>query len=131
MSPDKTSRLWAKACLQIPRKRPRKRVAATRPRPQLPIGVNDVWAYDFVFDACADWSSLLAQISTTRDEPLRVRPSAGPSLGVPLALEGSHVLQVVLDQKLHCPLQVFTDVAQHMPSALRVGVHLLDYGPCP
>lgn len=58
MSPDMASRLWAKAGLQVPRKRPRKRVATTRPRPQLPTGAKEVWAYDFVFDACSDGQQL-------------------------------------------------------------------------
>jgi putative transposase len=54
MGPDKAFRLWNKAGLQVPRKRLRKRVAHSRPRPQLPSGANEVWAYDFVHDACAN-----------------------------------------------------------------------------
>ena len=54
MGADKAFRLWSKAGLQVPRKRPRKRVAAPRPRPQLPMGANELWAYDFVYDACAN-----------------------------------------------------------------------------
>lgn len=54
MGADKAFRLWSKAGLQVPRKRPRKRVAASRPRPQLPMGSNELWAYDFVYDACAN-----------------------------------------------------------------------------
>jgi putative transposase len=33
-------------------------VASGRPRPLPPAGVNHVWAYDFVFDTCADGRSL-------------------------------------------------------------------------
>ncbi len=58
IGPDKTFRLWSKAGLQVPKKRPRKRVAGSRPRPQLPSGANEVWAYDFVFDACANGQQL-------------------------------------------------------------------------
>jgi hypothetical protein len=58
MGPDKALRLWQKAGLQVPRKRPRKRVAHSRPRPQLPSGANEVWAYDFVHDACANGQQL-------------------------------------------------------------------------
>jgi putative transposase len=58
MGPDKTFRLWNKAGLQVPKKRARKRVAGSRPRPQLPCGANEVWAYDFVFDACANGQQL-------------------------------------------------------------------------
>jgi len=54
LSADRTYRLWRKAKLQVPRKRPRKRVASGRPRPTPPAAMNEVWAYDFVFDACAD-----------------------------------------------------------------------------
>ena len=48
MGADRAFRLWSKAGLQVPRKRPRKRVAASRPRPQLPMGANELWAYDLV-----------------------------------------------------------------------------------
>jgi putative transposase len=54
MSPDRTHRLWRLHKLQVPRKRPRRRVAASRPRPLPATGVGQMWAYDFVFDACAN-----------------------------------------------------------------------------
>jgi putative transposase len=54
MSADRAYRLWRGARLQVPKKRPRRRVATTRPRPAAPTGPNEVWAYDFVFDACAN-----------------------------------------------------------------------------
>jgi putative transposase len=54
MSADRAYRLWAKAGLQVPRKRPRRRVASGRPRPCPATGANQVWAYDFVFDGCAN-----------------------------------------------------------------------------
>jgi len=53
-SPDRMYRLWRRAGLQVPRKRPRHRVATSRPRPTAPESRNHVWAYDFVFDACAN-----------------------------------------------------------------------------
>jgi putative transposase len=58
MSADRTHRLWRHAGLQVPRKRPRRRIAAHRPRPQTPAAANVVWAYDFVFDACANGQQL-------------------------------------------------------------------------
>lgn len=58
MSADRTWRLWRKAGLQVPRKRPRKRIALSRPRTQSPIAAGQVWAYDFVFDACANGQQL-------------------------------------------------------------------------
>ena len=58
MSADRAHRLWRLAGLQVPRKRPRRRVAISRPRPLAPTGVGQVWAYDFVFDACANGQQL-------------------------------------------------------------------------
>lgn len=54
LSWERTHRLWRKAGLQLPRRRPRRRIAAGRPRPLPAAGPNFVWAYDFVFDACAN-----------------------------------------------------------------------------
>ena len=58
MSAERTYRLWRQAGLQVPRRRPRRRVATRRLRPQPPTARNHVWAYDFVFDTCADGRSL-------------------------------------------------------------------------
>ena len=58
MSPGRAYRLWRAARLQVPRKRPKKRITAARPRPQAPCGPNQVWSYDFVFDHCANGQQL-------------------------------------------------------------------------
>ena len=58
MSRHRAHRLWRLQGLQLPRKRPRRRVATSRPRPVPAYGPNQVWAYDFVFDACADGRQL-------------------------------------------------------------------------
>ena len=58
LSPDRTYRLWRQAGLQVPRRRPRRRVATGRPRPLPPTARNHVWAYDFVFDTCANRQTL-------------------------------------------------------------------------
>jgi putative transposase len=58
MSPERTYRLWRQAGLQVPKRRPRRRVATGRPRPLAPTAANHVSAYDFVFDTCADKRSL-------------------------------------------------------------------------
>ena len=58
MSPGRAHRLWSKAGLQVPKKRRRRRLAASRPRPHPATGPNQVWAYDFVFDACANGQKL-------------------------------------------------------------------------
>ena len=52
-SPERAHRLWRSAGLQLPRRRPRRRVATSRPRPLPPQAPNHVWAYDFIFDASA------------------------------------------------------------------------------
>ena len=58
MSAQRTYRLWHQAGLHVPRRRPRRRVASRRARPLAPTAMNHVWAYDFVFDTCADGRSL-------------------------------------------------------------------------
>ena len=50
---ERCGRLWAKAGLQVPKKRKRKR-AGTTLRPLWPTSRNSVWSYDFVHDACAN-----------------------------------------------------------------------------
>src|SRR5271163_1669540 len=58
MSCGRAYRLWRRARLQVPRRRPRKRIASGRPRPQAPTGANQVWSYDFVFDWCENGQQL-------------------------------------------------------------------------
>jgi putative transposase len=58
MSVERAHRLWRASGLQVPRRRPRKRIATGRPRPVPATGPNQVWAYDFVFDACANGQTL-------------------------------------------------------------------------
>lgn len=58
MGPERAHRLWRKAELQVPRKRRRRRVAATRPRPSPPSRVGEVWSCDFMFDYCANGQRL-------------------------------------------------------------------------
>jgi len=58
MSPGRAHRLWRHTGLQVPRRRPRRRIATGRPRPLAPSRANEVWAYDFVFDACASGQTL-------------------------------------------------------------------------
>lgn len=58
MSADRVHRIWRFGGLQVPRKRPRRRVATGRPQPLPASRANHVWAYDFVFDACANGQQL-------------------------------------------------------------------------
>ncbi len=57
MSRHRVHRLWQRGALQLPSRRRRRRVASSRPRPIPPNAANHVWAYDFVFDTCADGRS--------------------------------------------------------------------------
>ena len=65
MSVGRSYRLWRAAGLQLPRRRPRKRFAVARPRPQAPCGPNQVWSYDFVFDRCANGQRLNKCLTVT------------------------------------------------------------------
>ena len=58
MGRHRAHRLWRAAELQLPRRRPRRRAASSRPRPLPAMGPNQLWAYDFVFDACANGQKL-------------------------------------------------------------------------
>ncbi len=58
VSTDRAHRLWCQAGLQVPRRRPRRRIAVNRPRPLPATASNQVWAYDFVFDTCANGQTL-------------------------------------------------------------------------
>jgi putative transposase len=53
LSCSRAHRLWRQAGLLLPKKRPRRRIAAGRPRASTPFKANTVWAYDFVFDTTA------------------------------------------------------------------------------
>ena len=54
MSVGRAHRLWQHAKLQVPRKR----IATGRLRPKAAHGPNQVWSYDFVFDACGNGQQL-------------------------------------------------------------------------
>ena len=58
MSTDRAHRLWRLHRLQVPIKKPRRRVSSGRPRPLPATAMGYVWAYDFVFDRCANGQQL-------------------------------------------------------------------------
>lgn len=89
MSPGRAYRLWRLAKLQVPRKRGRKRVAASRPRPQTPTAANQVWSYDFVFDNCANGQRL--KCLTVTDEFTR----EGLAIDVGARLRSARVIEVL------------------------------------
>ena len=51
---DRAARIWARAGLQVPAKR----IRSQNRQPFVATGPNEVWAYDFVFDACANGQKL-------------------------------------------------------------------------
>jgi putative transposase len=89
MSVGRAYRLWRAARLQVPRKRPRKRVAAARSRPQAPCGPNQVWSYDFVFDRCANGQQL--KCLTVTDEFTK----EGLAIDVDGRIRSPHVIDVL------------------------------------
>ena len=89
MSPGRAHRLWRRAKLQVPRKRPRKRVATGRPRPNAPTGANQVWSYDFVFDWCASGQQL--KCLTVTDEWTK----EGLAIEVDGRIRSSRVIEVL------------------------------------
>jgi putative transposase len=58
INPKRVYRLWRKEGFSLPRRRPRKRVGTVSLRPLAPKQVGKVWAYDFVFDSCANGQKL-------------------------------------------------------------------------
>lgn len=121
---DRMYRLWRHAGLQVPKKRPRRRVATGRPRPTPATGMNHVWAYDFVFDTCADGRTLkcltvideftreclaidvaggirsgrvievLAQLVSVHGAPRYVRSDNGPEFVATAILRWLHTAQI-------------------------------------
>ena len=89
LSPERTYRLWRQAGLQVPKRRPRRRVATGRPRPVPATGPNQVWAYDFVFDTCADGRSL--KCLTIVDEFTREYLA----IGVACSIRSARVIEVL------------------------------------
>jgi putative transposase len=84
MSVGRAYRLWRLAKLQVPRKRGRRRVATSRPRPQTPTAMNQVWSYDFVFDVDARIRSprvveVLSRLVSERRTPRFLRSDTGLS----------------------------------------------------
>ena len=69
INPKRVYRVWRKQGLTLPRRRPRKRVRTISLRPLAATRVNQVWAYDFVFDSCANGEKL--KMLTVVDEATR------------------------------------------------------------
>jgi len=89
MSPGRAWRLWRLAKLQVPRRRGRKRVASSRPRPLPASAANQVWSYDFVFDRCANGQQL--KCLTVTDEFTK----EGLAIAVDARIRSSRVIEVL------------------------------------
>ena len=89
MGPHRAYRLWRVAGLQLPRRRPRRRIATSRPRPLPATGPNQVWAYDFVHDACANGQKL--KCLTIIDEFTRESHAIEPAGSI----RSTHVIAVL------------------------------------
>lgn len=83
-------RLWREAKLQLPKKRPRKRVRGTaRDVPERPVVANEVWSYDFVFDHAANGQQL--KCLTVVDEGT----SEGLAIDVAGSIRSRRVIEVL------------------------------------
>jgi putative transposase len=81
-------RLWRQAKLQLPKKRPRKRICGTaRDLPERPVSSNEIWSYDFVFDHAANGQQI--KCLTVVDE--------GTSEGLAIDVAGSIRSRRVID----------------------------------
>jgi len=69
INPKRVHRVWRHAGLSIRARRPRKRVRREAVRPVPATKANQVWAYDFVHDACANGQQL--KMLTVVDEYTR------------------------------------------------------------
>ncbi len=62
----RVQRVWCAAGLHVPQRKPRRRVRGSGVRPLAPTQPNQVWAYDFLYDRCANGQQL--KLLTVVDE---------------------------------------------------------------
>jgi len=90
MNDKRMHRLWRKAKLQLPKKRPRRRVRGTaRDVPERPVVANEVWSYDFVFDHAANGQQI--KCLTVVDEGT----SEGLAIDVAGSIRSARVIEVL------------------------------------
>jgi putative transposase len=101
----------------MPRKRPRKRIAAGRPRPRAPSGANQVRTYDFVFDRCANGQQL--KCLTVADEWTR----EGLAIEVDGRIRSARVIEVLsrLVSERGAPLYLRSDNGPEFVSRALLG----------
>ena len=86
---DRTARIWAKNGLQVLAKKTKKRDCPAHEQIGAPGRLNEVWSYDFVFDACANGQKLkcLTMIDGLTKE--------GLVIDVPESIRGKRVVVVL------------------------------------
>jgi putative transposase len=90
MNGKRMHRLWRQAKLQLPKKRPRKRIRGTaRDVPETPVSSNQVWSYDFVFDHAANGQQI--KCLTVVDEGT----SEGLAIDVAGSIRSRRVIEVL------------------------------------
>jgi putative transposase len=62
----RVQRVWCAAHVQVPQRKPRRRIQNRVVRPLAPTQANQVWAYDFIHDRCATGQKL--KLLTVVDE---------------------------------------------------------------
>ena len=72
---DRTAWIWAATGLLAPAKKPKKRYRSHNRRSFVAAAPNDIWAYDFVSDGCANGD--LLKFLTIVDELTKVRSCVG------------------------------------------------------
>jgi len=102
---DKAARIWAAAGLQVPTKKGRKRYRSSGRQPFVATAPNQVWAYDFVFDGCANGQKLkcLTMVDEFSKESLCI-DAAG-------SIRSQHlitILERLIDER-GCPLVLRSD----------------------
>ena len=114
---EKCSRLWAEQGLQVPKKRSRRRVAVSRPRPLAPAQANSVWSYDFVFDTCVNSQQIkcLTVVDEYTQEAL--------AIDVAGSIRSSRVIEVLakLISTREAPRYLRSDNGPEFVSAAQVG----------
>jgi putative transposase len=102
---DRTARIWAAAGLQVSSKKSKERYRIQNRQPFVAIRPNQVWAYDFVFDGCANGDKLkcLTVVDEFTKESL--------CIDVPGSIRSKRLIRVLeqLIKERGCPMVLRSD----------------------